>query len=225
MSTLCNSWVERAREAEVQIFTYPQVAASAEEGNTDTQLDEEIRRLRDQASCQAPPEALQAALEEGKREGEAQTRAAMQEAVQQERAAITHALQDFQQQKTEYLRKVEGEVVRLALAIARKVLHREAHMDPLLLAGVVRVALDRVQAGSRVILRSAPATVPNWRRYFEQSQGKQVTVEVVADSGLEDHRCVMEAELGSTELSLDQRLEEIESGFCDLLKTANGEQR
>ncbi len=47
-------------------------------------------------------------------------------------------------------------MVRLALAIARKVLHREAQLDPLLLAGVVRVALDQMQAGSRVLLRTSP---------------------------------------------------------------------
>ena len=35
----------------------------------------------------------------------------------------------------DYFRRVEGDVVSLALAIARKMLHREVQIDPLLLAG------------------------------------------------------------------------------------------
>ena len=53
-------------------------------------------------------------------------------------------------------------MVRLALSIARKILHREAQMDPLLLAGVVRVALDQMQAGTRVLLRTSPASARTW---------------------------------------------------------------
>jgi len=37
---------------------------------------------------------------------------------------------------------VEHEVVKLALAVAARILRREAQMDPLLLTGAVRVALD-----------------------------------------------------------------------------------
>ncbi len=47
-------------------------------------------------------------------------------------------------------------MVRLALAIARKVLHREAQMDPLLLAGVVRVALDRCRRDAGVTCTPRP---------------------------------------------------------------------
>ncbi len=56
-------------------------------------------------------------------------------------------------------------MVRLALAIARKVLHREAQLDPLLLAGVVRVALDQMQAGSRVVLRTSTDAAEPWRKF------------------------------------------------------------
>src|SRR5271165_3896914 len=139
-------------------------------------------------------------------------------AMQQERSALLSALQEFEGRRDDYFRRVETEVVRLALAIARKVLHREAQMDPLLLAGVVRVALDQMQAGSRVVLRTSPDSVELWREFCEQhSQGKQ-TVEVVADSALEQHRCVLQAEVGSSEISLDSQLQEIESGFFDLLR-------
>ena len=144
------------------------------------------------------------------------------QAIEQERAAVLSALEDFASRRDDYFRRVETEVVRLALAIARKVLHREAQMDPLLLAGVVRVALDQMQAGSRVVLRTSPESAELWREFCEQHcQGKQA-VEVVADSALEGHVCVLQAEVGSSEISLDSQLQEIESGFFDLLRERPG---
>ena len=99
--------------------------------------------------------AVEAAREQGFRQGEAQARTAAEQALNEQRQAVASALKEFEQQRADYFRRVESEVVRLALAIARKVLHREAQMDPLLLAGVVRVALDQMQAGSRVVLRTS----------------------------------------------------------------------
>jgi flagellar assembly protein FliH len=166
--------------------------------------------------------AVEAARVEGCRLGEAQVRAAADQAIEQEHAAVLSALRDFEGRRDDYFRRVETEVVRLALAIARKVLHREAQMDPLLLAGVVRVALDQMQAGSRVVLRTSADSADVWREFCEQhGQGKQA-VEVVADSSLEGYSCVLQAEVGSSEISLDSQLQEIESGFFDLLRERPG---
>ena len=97
-------------------------------------------------------------------------------------------------------------------------------MDPLLLAGVVRVALDQMQAGSRVVLRSSPESADLWREFCEQHCQGNHAVEVVADSALEGHVCLLQAEVGSSEVSLDSQLQEIESGFFDLLREPPGAQ-
>jgi hypothetical protein len=54
--------------------------------------------------------------------------------------------------------------VQLALSIARKVLHREAQVDPLLLMGIVRVALERIEGATGVTLAVHPEQVPEWRQ-------------------------------------------------------------
>ena len=108
------------------------------------------------------------------------------------------------------------------MAIARKVLHREAQMDPLLLAGVVRVALDQMQAGTRLTLRTSPGEVEAWRQFCAKDLEDRQGIEVVADTSLESHQCVLQAEAGSTEISLEGQLQEIESGFFDLLEAHPG---
>ena len=183
----------------------------------------EAYRSRDLAVQQELAASVEAARKKGFQEGQAAASATAAQMIEQERSAVTAAVRDFGQQRTEYFRHLETETVQLALSIARKVLHREAQMDPLLLAGVVRVALDQMQAGTRLVLRTSPSSARIWAEFCSQHLQKEHTIEVVPDSTLEGHRCILQAEVGSTEISLDAQLREIESGFFDLLqaKTEN----
>ena len=206
-------------ERRVENFQYPVIPPQVLRREASELLaNEAAQKARELAMQQQLATAVEAARAEGFRQGEAQAQAAAAQKIEQERAAVLSTLQDFESRRDDYFRRVESEVVRLALAIARKVLHREAQMDPLLLAGVVRVALDQMQAGSRAVLRTSPDTVELWRNFCEQRYPGKQTVEVVADSALEAHRCVLQAEVGSSEISLDSQLQEIESGFFDLLR-------
>lgn len=175
-------------------------------------------KARDLAVQQETAAALEAARKKGFAEGLAQANAAAAPALEQERLAVQQALQDFAGRRTEYFRRLETEAVRLALSIARKVLHREAQMDPLLLAGVVRVALDQMLAGTRLTLRTSLESANAWADFCAKHLATECTVEVVPDSSLKSHQCVLQAEVGSTEISLDSQLQEIESGFFDLLR-------
>ena len=205
-----------ARDRAVQSFSYPVIPRGAAPELLGLGLPE-VQRSRDLAVQREIAAAVEAARKQGLQQGQAQAGAAAAQAVEQERSAVAAAVRDFEQQRTEYFRRVETETVRLALSIARKVLHREAQMDPLLLAGVVRVALDQMQAGTRLVLRTSPASARIWAEYCTQHLQKEHHIEVVPDATLEGHRCILEAEVGSTEISLDAQLGEIESGFFDLL--------
>jgi len=208
----------------VQNFRYPVIRGSGfgPQDVLDLGNSEGARKSREQARQQELATAVEAAREKGIREGQAQANRAAAQALEQERLAISAAITEFARQRTDYFRRVESELVRLALSIARKVLHREAQMDPLLLAGVVRVALDQMQAGTQLVLRTSSEAAEAWRQFCAQQLGDKQTVEVVADSSLQGHACVLEAEVGSTEISLDSQLREIETGFFDLLRDRPG---
>jgi len=59
--------------------------------------------------------------------------------------------------------------------------------------------------------------VADWNRYFEGNTTADIRVEVTADPSVEAHNCILETELGTTELGLEAQLKEIEQGFFDLL--------
>jgi flagellar biosynthesis/type III secretory pathway protein FliH len=164
--------------------------------------------------------ARQEGLEAGNQEGRSATRiemeAEMQACVARERARLIGAVKEFGAVRERYFVDVEQEVVKLALGIAERVLHREAQIDPLLLAGVVRVALEKMADRSGVVLRVAQADVEAWKPVFHAMEPTE-RPRVVEDARLQRGDCVLETKMGTVELGVSVQLKEIEKGFFDLL--------
>ena len=128
-------------------------------------------------------------------------------------ARLGSTLAAFTAQRAAYFKRVESEVVQLSLAIARKILHREASLDPTLLSGLVRIAIDRLGVETPVRVRVASGAVANWRR----SAAPAGSYEVVEDADLADGECVVETSLGKANFGIEAQLKEIERSFLDLL--------
>jgi flagellar assembly protein FliH len=176
--------------------------------------------LREVAARSAVDAARQQGTAEGDREGrraaraelEAETRAA----VGRERVRLVETVKQFQVLRERYFTEVEQEVVKLALAIAARVLHREAQIDPLLLTGVVRVALEKMADRGGAVVRVAGADVAAWEQVFQTMEASE-RPRVAEDSRLERGECVLETRMGTVELGVSVQLAEIEKGFFDLL--------
>jgi flagellar assembly protein FliH len=162
-------------------------------------------------------EARQQGWEAGLKEGLLRGNAAAEAENLGLREAMGDALRDFARARDGYFHNVEGEVVALALAVVRKILRREAQVDPLLLSGLVRVALEKMAAGHSVRMRVHPSQVACWRDYFAERSELPFVPELSGDATLEQNRCQIETELGVTDISLETQLKEIEQGLFDLL--------
>lgn len=159
--------------------------------------------------------------ERGRLEGEEGGRRKQAEegsqALVEARSSIVAAIEAFAAERKEYFRGVEAEAVKLALAIARKILHRETQMDPMLLRAVVHSALDRLEETSKVVLRIPSAEAAGWERVFTEMPVQERPT-VLADPRMQAGGCLIESRMGSIELSVDAQLAEIERGFFDLLQ-------
>ena len=132
------------------------------------------------------------------------------------RAPIAAALAAFEVERGDYYSRVESEIVQLSLSIAAKILHREAQVDPMLVAALVRITIEKMREGSSVTVRVGPSRAKQWKEYFAgQSAVHRVTV--VEDAELNEYDCLLETDLGTTNLGLNTQLKEIEKGFFDLL--------
>jgi flagellar assembly protein FliH len=167
-------------------------------------------------------EKEQQAWQAGHEAGKAEARAAFELQNAKMREEVSKALRDFAAARETYFQRVEQEVVRLTLAIARKILHREAQVDPLLLTGILRVALDKIGSNTNTRLRAHPSDIKVWRDYFAQARESFPSPELIGDPEIQPGRCILETELGTTEIGLETQLKEIEQGFLDLLAQRPG---
>lgn len=130
---------------------------------------------------------------------------------------IREAVANFERTRAAYFKDAESAVVRLALAIARRVLYREANMDSLLLRGAVRVALEHAQEGSGCVLEVAALLQADWERWLSAESAHDIEVQ-----GLDDvsaGHCKLLIGSSTADLSVDAQLSEIELGFFDLLQS------
>ncbi|MFZ0481252.1 MAG: FliH/SctL family protein [Terriglobales bacterium] len=157
---------------------------------------------------------------EGFREGESQARKAYENNLAEQRKQVGDALAAFQRETATYYSKAEVQLTHLALAIAGKILHREAQVDRMVVAGLVKVMLNRMQQGTKAIIRIRPEDALSWRHYFNTN----ADLEIIEDATLEPNACKIETELGIAEMGLDTQLKEVETGFFDLLAQRPGAQ-
>jgi flagellar assembly protein FliH len=113
-------------------------------------------------------------------------------------------------------REAEADVVRMALAIARRILNRELSVDPEAILGLVRSALDRLEAREIHRVRVAPTDkvaieAELARRSLPRS------IEVYADPSLERGAAVFETSRGTLDASINTQLDEIDRGLADMV--------
>lgn len=186
------------------VLTHAELAAEAA---FEQRLEEEKRRAHQAGREQG--------LEEG-RQAERHAQAAALAAAEQNRVRQSSALiAAFDQARERYLQTVEQEVVRLALAIAARILRREAQMDPLLLTGSVRVALGQLSNSTEVRLRVPGEDLELWSDAIALLPNLAVRPVLAAGEGMHLGECVIETSLGSVDLGIRSQLGEIERGFFD----------
>jgi flagellar assembly protein FliH len=154
---------------------------------------------------------------QGRQEGLAEGRKTFEEQLAREHASLTSALAQFTRDRATYFQKVEAEVIQLALAIARKILHRESQLDPLLLAGIARVALEKIDGATGVVLRIHPQNAAEWRRCLSTQLDPADLPQIVEDPAQPIDRCTLETSMGTAVIGLEVQLKEIEQGLMDLL--------
>jgi len=210
-------------EEQIRPMQYPVLAGgalAAMEGESPARLAARVHEL--ESALREREQQFERQLEAARGEALLKSREAAgseEAAARKERAAqLAAALADFRAQRDEYLARVEQEVVRLALAIAERILHREAQMDPLLLTGAVRVALGQLAESTEVRLRVPAAQQAMWAEMVRLMPGLPLRPEVVADPGLAPAEAILEAGPGTVDLGVRAQIGEIERGFFDLLE-------
>lgn len=182
------------------------------------ELEEQNRRLRlrvNQLELEGEQRTRQA-RQDGFREGEAEGARKMGEKVEPVFQKLVESISAIESLRPRLRHEAEEDVVKLSLAIARRVLHRELSVDPGALLGIVSAALKRLDLREVSRIRVHPSDVATLRSSLEQA-GLPARGELVADATLARGEVIIETVRGELDASLETQLMEIERGLADLM--------
>ena len=176
-----------------------------------------LLRARIQELTEDSGKQVRQAHEAGHRAGEIAGRAAAQEAVNQALEKLSETIGNVAAARGEALRRAEADVVKLCIEIARRVLHRELSMDTSALEGLIRAALEKLQAQEVYRVRVHPEHQLVLRACLDQS-GRGGNIEILSDPTQAVGGAVFEMSRGALDASVETQLQEIERGLIGQLQ-------
>lgn len=121
---------------------------------------------------------------------------------------LTETLEELASARGTMIQQTEQQMVRLALAIARRVIGREVSLDQDLMLAISRVALDRLGESARMTVRLHPDDFEATAA-ARAAQWTGSSVEVIADPMVGRGGCRVESEFGMIDAGIDAQMQEL----------------
>jgi flagellar assembly protein FliH len=166
-----------------------------------------------------PVEIERAAYEKGYQQGE---KAGLEVAEKKAEAIMkryAESLLEVEQLKRSLYAQSEQELVKLAIEVAKKIVHREIRADRDIIQTLVRVALSHIGEKSAVTVLLNPvdyAYLLEQRAELSQTEGRDISL--LADKSIERGGCLIQTECGDIDARIEQKFQEVEHAFFEDLK-------
>jgi len=160
---------------------------------------------------EANKESYQRGFSEGRSVGHDQATVELQPVMDR----LSRSLADLASVRSRVRKTAEADLLKLAIAIARRVLHRELTLDPGSIEGLIRVALEKLESRELCRVRVHPDQEPIIRTLMARFSA--APVELVPDPTLQCGDVMFETAHGTLDGSIEAQLQEIERGFADRL--------
>jgi flagellar assembly protein FliH len=172
-------------------------------------------------ACAAVDVALmeKAAYENGFMQGEKAGSEIVEKKVEDIMKRYSEAILEISKLRSFLYTQVEHEVVKLAVEVAKKIVHREIHADPDVIQTLVRVALSHVAEKSAVTIHLNPADynyLLEWRAELSQASARDIAL--LADKSIERGGCLIQTTCGDIDARIEEKFREVEHAFFEGLK-------
>lgn len=121
---------------------------------------------------------------------------------------LTETLGELTTLRADMIRRTERQMVELALAVARRILHREVALDHDLLIAIARVALERLGESAQVTVRLNPDDYEA-AGAARIAQAASSNVSVIADPRVGRGGCRIDSDMGMLDAGVDAQIQEI----------------
>jgi flagellar assembly protein FliH len=157
-------------------------------------------------------EAYQRGFLEGKGVGKEQAAAELKPVLDR----LARTLAELSSLRSRIRKDAEGDLLKLSISVARRVLHRELTLDPESIEGLIRIALEKLQSRDLCRVRVHPDQEPAIRASMERFSNSH-KVELIPDPSMHCGDVLFETAHGNIDASIEAQLREIERGFADRL--------
>jgi flagellar assembly protein FliH len=203
--------------ADAPVAKSSKAAASTEAGArpVETVSAEELEKARKQIAQlehtleQRVRDAHQAGVREGEAAGRKQASAQLEPVVEK----FTRTIAELAALRGQILRDSERDLLKLALEIARRVVHRELRVEPEAVDALLRYALEKAREQEVHRLRVHPGQEALVRTALERLGHPEV--EVAGDPSLEVGAAIFATDRGNLDASIATQFREIEQGLAD----------
>ena len=161
---------------------------------------------------EAKKESYQRGFTEGRNLGHEQAVAELQPVMDR----LSRSLADLATVRSRVRKTAESDLLKLAIAVARRVIHRELTLDPGSIEGLIRVALEKLESRELCRVRVHPDQEPVIRTLLARFSA--APVELIPDPTLQCGDVLFETAHGTLDGSIEAQLQEIERGFADRIQ-------
>jgi flagellar assembly protein FliH len=165
---------------------------------------------------QALVETEASAYARGRREAEEEALQRFAATMQSTAERLAQSVKQLAEVRPRLCKEAESDLLRLAMAIAQRILHRQLNIDPTALEALVKVSLDRLGRQEQIRVRVSSALADPVRALLARLTSRPI--EVAADGNLEAGGLVFETNRGQLDASIHSQLDEIERGLIDRLQ-------
>lgn len=153
----------------------------------------------------------------GRRAGEAAVHQQVDEELRRTADRMAATISEIAQARADTIRRAEADTVRLAVEIARRILHREISTDTSALEALIKAAMEKLQGQEVYRVRVHPDQENLVKACLLQA-GRGESVAVIADPVQPTGGAVFEISRGALDASVETQLREIERGLTDQLE-------
>lgn len=169
--------------------------------------------IAEEEHLQQVQEAFDRGVEEGKRLAE--------KGLSNVFRALRDAVDEVSGLREQILRECEEDLLKLAIMVARKVIHQEVATDRLILAKVVGAAVGSASERDEIVIRLNPddhRMVSAHRHLYLNGVGSERLLDLKADDAIPPGGCIVDTTMGEIDARTDSQVDEI---FRRLLEERN----
>jgi len=173
-------------------------------------VSEGLRCIADEELTRQLEESFGRGFDEGRRQAERGLANAFK--------SLREGIAAVSELREKVLRESEDDLLKLAMLVAKKIVHQEIRQDPQILANIIAAAVSDLASNDRISIRLNPddlQLVQQNRHLYLAGIGSDEQIALIADEGILVGGCMVDTVTGTVDARVEIQLEEIYHRFLE----------